>query len=108
MQPEAGTVTGADGVTIPVVLGLPGRFNLGNAALALAAAAQLGVDPAAAAAVLAGVATVGDRYRIARHGGHELRLLLAKNPAGWSEMLRLLEPAAAPAVRGQRPGGRRA
>jgi lipid II isoglutaminyl synthase (glutamine-hydrolysing) len=83
------------GAAIPVVLGLPGRFNLGNAALALAAAAQLGVDPGAAAAVLAGVETVGDRYRVAGHGAHELRLLLAKNPAGWSEMLRLLEPAAA-------------
>jgi hypothetical protein len=44
---------------------------------------------------LAGVATVGDRYRSVLYGGHELRLLLAKNPAGWSEMLRLLEPAAA-------------
>ena len=39
--------------------------------------------------------TIADRYRIARHGAHELRLLLAKNPAGWSETLRLLEPAAA-------------
>ena len=94
LQPEAGTVTCGGGAAIPVVLGLPGRFNLGNAALALAAAAQLGVDPAAAAAALAGVETVGDRYTIVRHGAHELRLLLAKNPAGWSEMLRLLEPAA--------------
>ena len=95
VQHDAGTVTCDGGAAIPVVLGLPGRFNLGNAALALAAAAQLGVDPAAAAAVLAGVETIADRYRIARHGAHELRLLLAKNPAGWSEMLRLLEPAAA-------------
>ena len=95
VQPEAGTVTCGDGAAIPVLLGLPGRFNLGNAAFALAAAAQLGLDPATAAGALAGVDTVGDRYRSVRHGGHELRLLLAKNPAGWSAMLRLLEPAAA-------------
>ena len=85
----------ADGPPIPVPLQLPGRFNLGNAALALAAAAALGIDAAAAAAVVAGLDSVGGRYGTVHHRGHELRLLLAKNPAGWTETLSLLEPAAA-------------
>jgi UDP-N-acetylmuramyl tripeptide synthase len=78
-----------------VPLQLPGRFNLGNAALALAAAAALGIDPAAAAGGVASLDSVGGRYGTVLHGGQELRLLLAKNPAGWAATLALLEPAAA-------------
>jgi UDP-N-acetylmuramyl tripeptide synthase len=92
---DAGTVLPPDGPPIPVNLQLPGRFNLSNAALALAAAAALGIDAAAAAGSVAALDSVGGRYRTVQHRGHELRLLLAKNPAGWVETLSLLEPAAA-------------
>jgi UDP-N-acetylmuramyl tripeptide synthase len=78
-----------------VPLQLPGRFNFGNATLALAAAAALGIDAAAAAGGVAALECIGGRYGTVRHRRHELRLLLAKNPAGWVETLRLLEPAAA-------------
>lgn len=80
--------------TVPVQLQLPGTFNLGNAALALAAAAELGVEPIAAAPRLSAIGSIGDRYRIVRHGRHRVRLLMAKNPAGWSETLPLLDPSA--------------
>jgi UDP-N-acetylmuramyl tripeptide synthase len=92
---DAGTVLPGDSPPIPVPLQLPGRFNLGNAALALAAAAALGIDPAAAAGSVAALDSVGGRYGTVHHRGHLLRLLLAKNPAGWAETLALLEPAAA-------------
>lgn len=90
-----GGVCGPEGFT-PVRLRLPGRFNLGNAAMTLATAAALGVPPAAAAAAIAGVTSIAGRYSVVDRGRHNLRLLLAKNPAGWSELLPLL--ADAPAV----------
>jgi UDP-N-acetylmuramyl tripeptide synthase len=105
---RAGTVVPRDGTPIPVPLQLPGWFNLGNAALALAAAAALGIDPAAAAGGVASLDSVGGRYGTVLHGGQELRLLLAKNPAGWAATLALLEPAAARllVVNAREPDGR--
>ncbi|MCE0763267.1 MurT ligase domain-containing protein [Pseudonocardia kujensis] len=87
-------LTDDEGLSVPLSLHLPGAFNLGNAALALVAGAVLGADPLVAAAGLANVSNVGDRYRKVRRGRHELRLLMAKNPAGWAETLPLLEPDA--------------
>jgi UDP-N-acetylmuramyl tripeptide synthase len=87
-------VRGPDGST-PVRLALPGRFNLGNAAMTLATAAALGVRPATAAAAISGVASIAGRYAVIDRGQHVLRLLLAKNPAGWSELLPLLAHAQA-------------
>lgn len=79
--------------TVKVRLGLPGRVNLANAAVALAAAAELGVDPEQAAMGMAAVREVAGRYRRSRVGEHRVRLLLVKNPAGWLEALELLDPA---------------
>lgn len=89
------TVVPEHGAPISVPLRLPGRFNLGNAALALAAASAIGVDAAEAAAGLACVGGVRGRYETVDHGHHTLRLLLAKNPAGWAETVELRDPAAA-------------
>jgi UDP-N-acetylmuramyl tripeptide synthase len=71
-------------------LALPGRFNLGNAAMAMAAAGALGVPQATAAAAIAEVPSVAGRYSVVRRGRYELRLLLGKNPAGWTELLPVL------------------
>jgi hypothetical protein len=38
---------------------------------------------------------VAGRYAIMQHAEHELRLLLARNPAGWAETLGLLDEAKA-------------
>jgi UDP-N-acetylmuramyl tripeptide synthase len=79
----------------PLHLELPGRFNLGNAMVALAAAHGLGVAPCDSAGAMAHVQSVAHRYDTVRHGRHELHLFLAKNPAGWAEMLPLLQQAPA-------------
>jgi UDP-N-acetylmuramyl tripeptide synthase len=80
-----------DGKAIPLQLALPGRWNLANAALAVTAAAHLGVDPVAAAAAAATVTTVAGRYMSVPLGdGRKAQVLLAKNPAGWTEVLRFL------------------
>ncbi len=90
-------VTGLDtvswrGTELAVTLALPGRVNVGNAAHAAAAAELLGVDAADALAAMSSVAAVQGRYSEAQLApGRRGRLLLAKNPAGWVEMLELLE-----------------
>jgi UDP-N-acetylmuramyl tripeptide synthase len=71
-------------------LALPGHANRANAAFAVAAAAAFGVEPEIALDRLRRVSDVEGRYLTVPLGGHELRLLLAKNPAGWVECLALL------------------
>lgn len=88
-----GRVRLADGGELPLQLALPGRVNTGNAAVAAATAAELGVPVEAALAAMAGVADVAGRYREVQLAGRRVRLLLAKNPAGWQEMLDLLDAA---------------
>jgi len=38
------------------------------------------------------LATVAGRFAVIHHGDQELRLLLAKNPAGWAETLTVIAP----------------
>jgi UDP-N-acetylmuramyl tripeptide synthase len=101
-RPETTWGMAADGRSIsmpdaewPVSLSLPGRFNVGNAAMAVAAAVQLGVDPGAAVRAVEQVGQVDGRYVVAQVDGHRLRLLLGKNPASWAEMLQIVEPGTA-------------
>jgi lipid II isoglutaminyl synthase (glutamine-hydrolysing) len=88
----------SDGATIAVPLALPGRANLANAAMATAAAGLFGVDPVTAVAAMVGVGDVAGRYRTETVDGQPVRLLLAKNPAGWQEALEMVGDSAAPAV----------
>jgi UDP-N-acetylmuramyl tripeptide synthase len=91
------TVTGpreilVDDAQLTVDLTLPGRVNAGNAALAMSAAELFGVEPEAALAAMAAVTAVEGRYsEVSLVPGRRARLLLAKNPAGWVEMLELLD-----------------
>lgn len=78
---------GPDGACQRLRPGVPGRANLANAAMAVAAAACLGVAPAPAVAALRDVREIDGRYLTANHDGRQVRLLLAKNPAGWAEVL---------------------
>jgi len=82
----------------PLRLELPGRFNRSNAALALAAAATEEVPAVAGAARLTAVTSVSGRFERLTRGPHDLRLMLAKNPAGWLELLALMEPDRHPIV----------
>lgn len=90
-------VTGLDTLTWrgqpkTLALTLPGRVNVGNAAIAAATAETFGIDVDAALAAMAGLDAVQGRYStVPVAPGRRARLLLAKNPAGWVEMLELLD-----------------
>ncbi|MFP5416012.1 MAG: MurT ligase domain-containing protein [Actinomycetes bacterium] len=79
-----------DGRSVPLQLNVPGRFNVANAAMALAAAVELGVDVDAALRGFATVRSPAGRFATGHFGATSARLLLSKNPAGWAESLPLL------------------
>ena len=79
-------------------LRLPGSFNEGNATLAAAAAHALGVPVSYAAPRMQQVDSVAGRYARVRVADHEVRLMLAKNPAGWGELLDLMAGDTHPVV----------
>jgi UDP-N-acetylmuramyl tripeptide synthase len=88
---------------------LPGRANRANAVVALAVADIFGVAVRQALPAIAQVGSVAGRYTHVERHGCDLRLLLAKNPAGWLEALDVLVPAPVPvtlAVNAQVPDGR--
>jgi UDP-N-acetylmuramyl tripeptide synthase len=93
-----GELLGPDGARYPLDLQLPGAANQANAAMAVVAANLLGVAPSVSLAAMRTVASVGGRYQTVSLGGRQVRLLLGKNPAGWSEMFGMLAPAPAPVV----------
>jgi UDP-N-acetylmuramyl tripeptide synthase len=90
-------------------LALPGRANRSNAVMALAVADFFGAELDQALPRLREVTSVAGRYtRVARRG-RQLRLLLAKNPAGWLEAFDVLTQGAGPvllAVNAQVPDGK--
>ena len=105
----------ADGSRFPVELGLPGQFNRANAAMVVAAAPFMMTDglsagvgaaardsePASVLSRLASIVQVAGRFSSLVHRGHPVRLLLAKNPAGWTAIFDLLDeggPAEGPVV----------
>jgi len=90
----------SDGRSLPLRLELPGRCNRANAAMAAQCASVLGVDTAEALAAMAAVGDVEGRFATVDYQGGTVRLLLAKNPAGWTELLDLLRERSRPAVIG--------
>ena len=88
----------ADGRTHPVDLALPGRFNQANALMAAVTAEACGVDPFTALEAMASVEEVAGRFTVRSLGGVRTRLMLAKNPAGWDELLDLVAGSDAPLV----------
>jgi UDP-N-acetylmuramyl tripeptide synthase len=100
----------ADGGRLAVSLGLPGQFNRANAAMvALAAPAmhdqggQTSVTPGPSETVdavsevlgrVAAVEQVAGRFSTVVRHGRSVRLLLAKNPAGWTAIFDLLDEEA--------------
>ena len=90
-------------------LQLPGRANRSNAAIALAVVSRFGIEPETALPLLAQVKSVAGRYTTVEHEGRTIRLLLAKNPAGWLEAFDVLQPAPGPvalSINAQVPDGR--
>jgi UDP-N-acetylmuramyl tripeptide synthase len=100
---------GADGGTVPTAvwadgrrhelrLALPGRFNQANGLLAAVAAEVCGIDAGAALEAMASVQEVAGRFTVRSFGAAQARLMLAKNPAGWDELLDLVADSSAPLV----------
>lgn len=79
-------------------LQLPGRFNASNATLAIAVCEQLGLDLEESVRRMCEVTAVSGRYAIVDVGATRLRLLLAKNPAGWTELIDVMPAAPAPVI----------
>jgi UDP-N-acetylmuramyl tripeptide synthase len=92
-----------------VRLPLAGDGSALDLAAAWAAATRLGVDPASALGTIAGIGTVQGRYATCSWRGLMVRLVLAKNPAGWDEALSAADDrrrAAVVAVNAGIPDGR--
>ncbi len=92
-----------------LALALPGRANRSNAVVALAVAAYFGATVDQALPRLREVKSVAGRYTQVERHGRTVRLLLAKNPAGWLEALDILAPSPGPvllAVNAQTPDGK--
>jgi len=81
-------------------LRLPGRANRANAVFTLGAAAALGISLQEALPLIDQLSSVSGRYEILTVAGRRLRLLLAKNPAGWHETLEMLEASDGPVIVG--------
>jgi lipid II isoglutaminyl synthase (glutamine-hydrolysing) len=106
---DDGKVVDAAGRVRQLSLALPGRANRSNAVMALAVAQYFGADLDQALNRLREVTSVAGRYTQLDLRGRRLRLLLAKNPAGWLEAFDVLAPAPAPvllAVNANGPDGR--
>jgi UDP-N-acetylmuramyl tripeptide synthase len=106
---DGGSVIDSLGDVRELGLTLPGRANRSNAVMALAVAGLLGANVGQALPRLREVTSVAGRYTTVQRRGRSLRLLLAKNPAGWLEAFDVLDPARPPvllAVNAQIPDGK--
>ena len=102
-------VIDAAGTVRELNLALPGRANRSNAVMALAVASLFGADVDQALPELRKVTSVAGRYTTVQRRGRTVKLLLAKNPAGWLEAFDVLDPGKPPvllAVNAQGPDGR--
>ena len=106
---DGSAVIDGDGNVRELSLTLPGRANRSNAVMALAVADFFGAELDQALSGLRGVTSVAGRYTRVVRRGRQLRLLLAKNPAGWLEAFDVLTEGTGPvllAVNAQVPDGK--
>jgi UDP-N-acetylmuramyl tripeptide synthase len=88
----------SDGRALEIELALPGRFNQANALMVAVAAEVTGIDAAVALAAMGQIEEVAGRFATRMLRGVPTRLMLAKNPAGWSELLNLVAMDRGPLV----------
>jgi UDP-N-acetylmuramyl tripeptide synthase len=98
MSPVVADRRGGADVRLQVDLALPGQVNRDNAALALTTAVLMGASPKSATKAVNELQGVAGRFTSTKVDGVPVRLLLAKNPAGWTEALRIAGDATAPLV----------
>jgi UDP-N-acetylmuramyl tripeptide synthase len=102
------TAVGPD-VRVELEMRLPGRAAESNALFALASAVVMGADPATAAAAISSVSDAAGRFGAREFEGRQVHLLMAKNPASWTETVDLVrhrEGAVIFAVDGRGVGGK--
>lgn len=78
------------GKTIEAEVMLPGGYNLYNALAATEAAHFIGLSEEKIISVLGGLTTHFGRMEQVSYQGHNLHLVLVKNPAGFNEVLQFL------------------
>jgi UDP-N-acetylmuramyl tripeptide synthase len=103
------SVIDSQGRVHDLALTLPGRANRANAVVALAVAEEFHVDAAQALPLLREVTSVAGRYTQVERHGRQVRLLLAKNPAGWLEAFDVLDQPPVPvllSVNAREPDGK--
>jgi UDP-N-acetylmuramyl tripeptide synthase len=103
------TVIDDTGQVRELKLALPGRANASNAVIALAVASYFGANIDKVLPLVREVKSVAGRYTQVNRHGRLVRLLLAKNPAGWLEAFDVLAPSPVPvllAVNAQTPDGK--
>ena len=76
-----------EGESIGLKLALPGTFNEANAAMAITALKKLGVPARESAARIEEVKGVAGRFTMREWRGHQIQMLLAKNPSGFDALL---------------------
>jgi UDP-N-acetylmuramyl tripeptide synthase len=106
---DGDSVIDGQGEVHELALALPGRANRSNAVVALAVADYFGITVEEALPFLRKVSSVAGRYTVIERGGCQVRLLLAKNPAGWLEAFDVLTKGDGPvllAVNAQTPDGK--
>ena len=96
-KPATITTSLGDGLVVAgkryeMKLALPGVFNEANAAMAVTALVEVGVEPEDALTRISEVSAVAGRFSLRSWNERTLRLLLAKNPAGFDALLSTVEP----------------
>ena len=93
-----GSVVRADGRRVELGLALPGRSAMANATMAFAVIAGLGLPTDGAVQAWGRIRSIEGRYQHVPYEGAELVLHLAKNPAGWSDLLDMVSSGVGPLV----------
>jgi UDP-N-acetylmuramyl tripeptide synthase len=93
-----GAITGPHQTRAELILALPGRSARANAAMAYAVIDHMGLSTSAAVAAWGEISSIEGRFQQVEVAGAELTLHLAKNPAGWTDLLDLVAGRAAPLI----------
>lgn len=79
-----------EGNKIEIPLSLPGQCNIANAAIGLGICRLMNVPLESAVEGMTSLSEVAGRYKRLDIAGHNVRMLLSKNPAGWYEIFDLV------------------
>ena len=87
---DENNIYGPNSLKLPMNLSLPGIANRGNATQAIATANFLGIECFKSLKAISNISNISGRYCYIQVGLHNVRILLAKNPASWYEALLII------------------